>query len=498
MLYEHNSSIEPTSSTLLLQRTPSESGSYTTDEYSYRRTNGGIKQLKTTIERNKKKSKKSSSSNYSNNQGTLCSKSSTASSHISDHSKASTLQQQLPNKSNMFLLNELNSQQQQLNNNQDYTCSNESPPPPAPQFQPNPNQRIFTTSSINSNNQTVNNGYNVYESTYDSSNLYGGLNRVHLSARQHHTLNTRQLNNQQQRKANQVRPTHNRVLDFIELNGSLNGSTNSATNQQQQHQMNLIANPLHHNNSLQGSLPSLVNQQQDNPQPQLFTNKKTMPTNHPSGKLQNRIPHPNQLNTNLHSSLNRSNTSLIDESSDNFYCDIEEAQRYQSEVHSKLNQKNKLIQNRYLSNDQDSGDENGDLISENDKLINRDENKLIIRHQLQEDEDNELTDQYSDYECIDRIQTSNQFVPNSYLRPPQPSGFSKLTAFNNFNNNQRLTPVTSAPSNEVKPARQFNLSLARKNAQLTSNQFNTNSQTGLFRFKDTNTFNTMQTNNRMR
>lgn len=480
MLYERNSSIEPTSSTLLLQLTPSESGSYTTDEYSYRRTNTGNKPFKNqTIERNKKNSKKSN--NY-NNGSTLCSKSSTVNSQIiSEHSKS-----QLPNKSNMFLLNEMS------NSNQD---QDNSPPSPAPFFNQNSSQRVFTT--IN-NNQS--NNYNLYESTFESNmnqNLYGGINRV-LGTRQHHTLNTRQ-SNQQQRK-NQARPVNNRVLDFIELNSELSGNTNNNT-------VNLISNPLHHNNSLQGSLPSLINaqQQETNGQTvnaqQSMMNKKILLNTKPP----NRVHH--QLNND--SNLNRSSSSLVSES-DNFYCDIEEAQRVQSEFRAKLNanQIKNQIQTEY-SNNQDSDDAD-DLVNENDKLIgalNRDENKLIVHHRRNQDEDEEddelLTDQYSDYECIDRVQTANvnRFGPNGYLR--QNSGFNKSTFNNSFNNtnsfNQRLTPINMTKSNnqstnlnEVKPRAQFNLSLAR------NNQFNqlSNSQPGLFRYRDNSngTFNTMQSN----
>ena len=510
MLYEHNSSIEPTSSTLLLQRTPSESGSYTTDEYSYRRTNGGSKQqlkTQTTIERNKKKSKKS---NYTNG-GTLCSKSSTASSHISDNSKVSTVQQQLPNKSNMFLLNELPSGSLQPVLPQSNPHDQDSPPSPAPNpFHPNSSQRIFTTN---------NNNYNTYEPAYET-NLYGGLNRVQLGNRHHQTLNTRQLTSQQRK--HQQRPAHNRVLDFIELNNELNGSTNGT--------MNLISNPLHHN-SLQGSLPSLVvnngqetNAQQQTANAQSSIMKKMLINNK---QLTNRAQHQMRTESNLNSSLNRSSSSLVSES-DNFYCDIEEAHRVQSDFRAKLNanQKlnNKAAHNRYLNNGEppnyaDSGDENGDLVSENDKLISRDENKLIVRHRrTQGDEDEEddlLADQYSDYECIDRIQptnsaTANRFTSltnaaNGYLR--QSNQPNKPTFNNNFNTsayNPRLTPVNlmnnPSSASSLNESRPFNLSLARKN-QLESNKFS-NSQPGLFRFKDPSngTFNTMQSNlnNRMR
>lgn len=468
MLYEHNSSIEPTSSTLLLQRTPSESGSYTTDEYSYRRNNaGGSKQLKNqTIERNKKNSKKTA---YNNNGGTLCSKSSTTSSHISEHSKVSA------NKSNMFLLNEMSGQE--LAREPANSQENNSPPSPAPHFtSQNSSQRIFTTTI----SQPA--AYNAYEANaFDSNGLYGGINRVQLGTRQHHTLNTRQLNGQQQPRKNATaaanRPVHNRVLDFIELNSEISGSNSP--------HMNLISNPL------QGSLPSLVNNGQES---------RKVSAN--GGKPANRAAQ--QLNAN--SQLNRSSSSLVSES-DNFYCDIEEAQRVQSDFRAKLNasqmNNNKRLQNqhqtRYLSND--SGDENADdLVSEHDRLIggamNRDENKLIVRNRrMPEDEDDEelLTDQYSDYEYIDRLQTTANRPP-----PPPASGYlrygNKPTMFNHYG--QRLTPVNlstgSNPSasslNEAKP-RQLNLSLAR-NHQLSSA-----SQPGLFRYKDAGSFSTMQPNN---
>lgn len=500
MLYEHNSSIEPTSSTLLLQRTPSESGSYTTDEYSYRRTNGSKQQLKnqTTIERNKKKSKKS---NY-NNGGTLgsSSKSSTASSHISEHSKVSNIQQ-MPNKPTMFLLNELPPTTLQPVSQHDQ----DSPPSPAP----NPFNQATSSQRMFAMNQLPNSNYNAYESAYDA-NLYGGINRVQLSNRQHHTLNTRQLNNQQRK--NQQRPVHNRVLDFIELNSELNGSSN--------HTMNLISNPLHHNNSLQGSMPSLVanNGQDSNSQSASNTQSSMMKKMLINNKINRTQLHPD---SNLNSSLNRSSSSLVSES-DNFYCDIDEAHRVQTEFRAKMNA-NQLMKNgkpnRYLnSGDQESGDENGDdLVSENDKLISRNENKLIVRHRrMQDEEDDLLTDQYSDYECIDRVQpnNSNRFTnstntANRYMR--QPAQMNKLMFNNNFNttnyNQQRLTPVNLINSNgnpsSLNESRQFNsnnLSLANKN-QLSTNQFS-NSQPGLFRVfgKDNGAFNTMQNNlnNRMR
>ena len=435
MLYEHNSSIEPTSSTLLLQRTPSESGSYTTDEYSYRRNaSNKQQQLKNqTIERNKKAAAYNNS-NY--NGGTLCSKSSTTSSHISEHSKMSA------NKSNMFLLNEMTSQELA----REQAGQDNSPPSPAPQFTQNSSQRIFTTTVSQPTNYNAY-GESAHPTNYDSG-LYGGINRVQLGNRQHQTLNTRQLANQQQRNK-PTRPVHNRVLNFIELNSEISGS-NSGSNigpngHSNNHTMNLISNPL------QGSLPSLVSGPPENK-----NNGRKMSTNRPSGRLQ------------MNAQLNRSSSSLVSES-DNLYCDIEEAQRVQSDFRAKLNKSK-----RYP----DSGDENAeDLASENDRLIGN-ENKLIVRNRRpqddEDDEDEPLTDHYSDYEYIDRLQTTANRQPptNSYLTRygQKPSMISGL--------------------NESK-SRQLNLSLARNHHALQS----TNSQPGLFRYKPAASFNTMQPNN---
>ena len=307
MLYDPM--VEPNSSTLLLQPSPSESGSQTTtDEYSYRRskwnntgcdqrTNRGRKQQRTPP----------------NASATICSKSSTASSQISNHSRASarTLEtgQALPhnpylnninNGSGLFQLNEqMNSSQMQ----QPFeSFERDSPPPPAPGFAPNPGYP----------------SYSVYGQLANHNKQQPMLNRNLLANRQHHTLNNR--NNKSHRQPNFAQ---SRLFEFEQLQPPSVKQFDIRDGPS----VNLISNPLnaHRCNAtgLQGSLPSLAECEHG-------TNNLN---SHPSNHNRPSCVAVGELQGGDHDSLKATSNGL---QSDNLYCEIEDAQRVQSDFRRQL------------------------------------------------------------------------------------------------------------------------------------------------------------------
>jgi hypothetical protein len=316
MLYDPM--IEPNSSTLLLQPSPSESGSQTTDEYSYRRYkwNANLPD-----QRNARKSQKT----MPNASATLCSKSSTASSQLSNNSRASGRTLDVGAQSNAAHLNYLNAQNVALTNTALFqlgehnkpnssnppfeSFERDSPPPPAP--------GMFTPAAQYPN-------YSLYGQLTNKPT--SGSNRNNLLAQRGHQT----LNNRHQSKA-----LH----------------TSKAFEMRDGPSVNLISNPLHCHrvaaSGLQGSLPSLAD----------CGLNSSLNSSHPAGpssrngcvllgELQSSIGNAsrsvissnggNVTNNSMNSNNAHTNNGQLQ--SDNLYCEIEDAQRVQADFRRQLQQ----------------------------------------------------------------------------------------------------------------------------------------------------------------
>lgn len=327
MLYDPM--VEPNSSTLLLQPSPSESGSQTTDEYSYRRYNKWNSNVPSDQSRANRPSK--SAKSMSNASATLCSKSSTASSQVSNNSRTSnrTLEAGAaghlnylngPNNTNLFQLNDHKQTSSNTSNAPFESFERDSPPPPAPGMftpcAPYPNYSHY--GQLSNSNSSHNNKQLLQQASNHRSNL--------ISQRGHQTLNTR----------HQSKALHSNQAKQFEMREGPS--------------VNLISNPLHCHrvaaSGLQGSLPSLADCGLANNS----INSSHVPTSSSRngcvllGEMQSsagsggRPSHTMQpvLNRNNHASTPTNGSSSMN--GDNLYCEIEDAQRVQADFRRQLQQ----------------------------------------------------------------------------------------------------------------------------------------------------------------